>query len=130
MYQSDSNIEHPNYTEERMNNNISTGEVKIQQVCEPQKMTFEEFCESQQFKTLVKEISEKTGKSIETVSANIIDGVLGTVSDTAVTGVTVVENLINNIVDILALLLKGTTSSVAGLGKDTIRLLTLSKGKK
>lgn len=93
-----------------------------------EKMTIEEFMQTDIFKNTVAEIASRTGKNPVEVAGSMLNGLLTTVSDTGVRAVSTFENFINNLTDTAASAVKGVNKTVCDLAKDTVRTMTLGKG--
>lgn len=104
--------------------------IKVTELKPSTSMTLEEFIQTDIFKQTVQKIATSTGKPPTEVAGDIVHGLLGTVSDTSIRVVSVVENFINNITDLAANTIKGANRTVCSLAKDTVKTITFGKGEK
>lgn len=92
--------------------------------------TLEDFIKSHEFSDAVANQSLKTGINPIEIADGFITNVLGTIGDTAITGIDVAETLVDNFLDIAYLTLKGVNTTAANLGRGAVRTVTFNKGTK
>lgn len=95
--------------------------------------TFEELSSmltSDEYVNHMKKISKMTGEPVEKVVSRTFSSIVGSISDTGVTAVGTVENLVNNVLDVICNTGKGLNYTTATLAKDLVRTVCLGKGNK
>ena len=93
-------------------------------------LTLEEFIQSDAFAKAVNTVAKRNKMTPVDVAQGFVGGLLGATSDTLVTGVTTLEQFIDNLLDTAHGTLKAVNHTAADLGKGVVRTVTFNKGTK